>query len=70
VGVAIVQLLAKASHPHDPLLGRMPGGNVFVNLANNPEAQGLVIFRFHAALIFFNAVHFKPGSARSSRKPR
>jgi high affinity sulfate transporter 1 len=62
VGVAIVQLLAKASHPHDALLGRMPGTNVFVNLANNPEAQavpGLVIFRFDAALLFFNADHFK-----------
>jgi MFS superfamily sulfate permease-like transporter len=62
VGVAIVQVLAKASHPHDALLGRAPGGNVFVNVATHPEAQtvpGLVIYRFDAALLFFNADHFK-----------
>src|SRR5262249_17080932 len=47
VGVAIVQLLATASHPHDALLGRMPGDNVFVNVATHPEAQtfpGLMIY--------------------------
>jgi MFS superfamily sulfate permease-like transporter len=62
VGVAIVQLLAKASHPHDALLGRMPGGDVFANVATHPEAQtvpGLVIYRFDAALLFFNADYFK-----------
>ena len=62
VGVAIVQVLANASHPHDALLGRAPGGNVFVNVATHPEAQtvpGLVIYRFDAALLFFNADHFK-----------
>jgi MFS superfamily sulfate permease-like transporter len=62
VGVAIVQLLAKASDPHDALLGRMPGGSVFANVATHPEAEtvpGLVIYRFDAALLFFNADHFK-----------
>jgi high affinity sulfate transporter 1 len=62
VGVAIVQLLATASHPHDALLGRMPGGNVFANVASHPEAQtvpGVLIYRFDAALLFFNADHFK-----------
>jgi high affinity sulfate transporter 1 len=62
VGVAIVQLLAKASHPHDALLGRMPDGNFFANVATHPEAETVpevVIYRFDAALLFFNADHFK-----------
>jgi high affinity sulfate transporter 1 len=62
VGVALVEVLAKASHPHDALLGRVPGMNIFVNVATHPEAQtvpGLVIYRFDAALLFFNADHFK-----------
>src|SRR4029450_2438198 len=40
----------------------MPGGSVFANVATHPEAEtvpGLVIYRFDAALLFFNADHFK-----------
>ena len=62
VGVAIVQLLIRASRPHDAVLGRIPGTDVFRDTAAHPEAKsfpGLVIYRFDASLVFFNADHFK-----------
>lgn len=61
VGIAMVQLLAKASHPHDAVLGRIPGVEGYHNLRRQ-EARpipGLVIFRWDAALVFFNADRFK-----------
>ena len=61
VGIAIVQLLAKASHPHDAVLGRIPGVDGYYNL-RLPDAgpiPGLVIFRWDAALVFFNADRLK-----------
>jgi high affinity sulfate transporter 1 len=44
VGLALVQLLARASRPHDAVLDRVPG---------------LVIYRFDASLVFFNSDYFK-----------
>ena len=62
VGVAIVQLLMRASRPHDAVLGRIPGTNDYRDTATYPEAEsfpGLVIYRFDSSLVFFNADHFK-----------
>ncbi len=62
VGAAIVQLLIKGSVPHDAVLGRMPGTRVYADAATNPQAEsfaGMVIYRLDAALVFFNADHFK-----------
>jgi len=62
VGVAIVQLMIRASIPHDAVLGRIPGTGMYSDIANNPGAEtfpGLVIYRFDASLVFFNADHFK-----------
>jgi high affinity sulfate transporter 1 len=62
VGVAIIHLLARASRPHDAVLGRMPGTDAFLEVAGHPEAEtfpGIVIYRFESALIFFNADRFK-----------
>ena len=62
VGVALLQLLAKASHPHDAVLGRVPGTDGYHDIKGRPEAEtipGLVIFRFDSALLFFNSDHFK-----------
>ena len=61
VGIALVQLLAKASRPHDAVLGRIAGLDGYHNL-RRPEARavpGLVIFRWDAPLVFFNADRFK-----------
>lgn len=62
IGLAILQLLVKASLPHDAVLGRIPGTSNFHDEATHPEAEsfpGLVIYRFDAGLVFFNADHFK-----------
>lgn len=62
VGVALVQLLIRASHPHDAVLGRVSGSEGYVDVSRRPDAEtvpGLVIYRFDAALVFFNADHFK-----------
>jgi high affinity sulfate transporter 1 len=62
VVAALVQLLARASRPHDAVLGRVPGGDAFVNVATHAHVEtypALVIYRFDAALLFFNADYFK-----------
>jgi SulP family sulfate permease len=62
VGVAMLQLLAKTSHPNDAVLGRIPGTDGYHDIKDRPEAEtipGLLIFRFDAPLLFFNSDHFK-----------
>lgn len=59
---ALGQLLVRASQPHDAVLGRIPGTSDYGDLTMYPGAEsfpGLVIYRFDAALVFFNADHFK-----------
>jgi len=62
VAVAVLQMLQRNSRPHDAVLGRIAGTNAFLDSATHPEAEtfpGLVIYRFDAPLLFFNADHFK-----------
>jgi len=62
VAVALLQLLAKASRPHDAVLGRIPGTDEYHNVADRPEAEtipGVVIYRFDFALLFFNADYLR-----------
>jgi high affinity sulfate transporter 1 len=62
IGVAMTQLLIKASRPHDEVLGRIPGTNAYHDATTHPDAEsfpGLVIYRFDASLVFFNADYFK-----------
>ncbi len=62
VGVAIAQLLMRESWPHDAVLGRIPGTDNYYDRTTHPEAEtfpGLVIYRFDASLVFFNADNFK-----------
>ena len=59
---ALGQLLIRASQPHDAVLGRIPGTNDYGDMTKYPGAEsfpGLVIYRFDASLVFFNADHFK-----------
>ena len=61
VGLAMLRLLMLTSKPHDAILGEARGHDGFVNIIDNPDAQtipGLIIFRFDASLLFFNADHF------------
>jgi MFS superfamily sulfate permease-like transporter len=62
IALAIVQLLRRASRPHDAVLGRVPGTDGYFDVAGRPETEtfpGLVIYRFDSALVFFNADRFK-----------
>ena len=62
IGLALVHLLAKASRPHDAVLGRIAGVDGYYNLRRRSEAEpvpDLVIFRWDAPLVFFNADRFK-----------
>jgi high affinity sulfate transporter 1 len=61
VGLAILKLLMLGSKPHDAVLGAAPNAAGFVNLATEPAAKpisGVVIYRFDASLLFFNADYF------------
>jgi high affinity sulfate transporter 1 len=59
--LAIIKLLTQASRPTDALLGEVPGEG-YHDLTVHPEAQtvpGLLVYRFHAGVLFFNADYFK-----------
>ena len=62
IGLALVQLLANASHPHDAELGRLPGIDGYRSISGHPDAvtiPGVVLYRFDASVLFFNADYFK-----------
>jgi SulP family sulfate permease len=60
VGLAIFNLLRKASRPHDAVLGQMPDSpDLYRDINAGAETiPGMVIFRFDSPIIFFNAEHF------------
>lgn len=60
--LAIVRLLALVSRPHDAILGKEPGVKGFHDVRDYPQARtvpGLLVYRFDAGLVFFNADYFK-----------
>jgi high affinity sulfate transporter 1 len=62
IGLAILFLLVRTSRPPDAVLGRAPGVKGFHNIADYPGAEkqpGLLLYRFRAALLFFNISYFK-----------
>jgi high affinity sulfate transporter 1 len=62
VGLAILKVLSLAARPTDAILGEMPGQDVYVDLAECPQAitvPGLIVYRFNAAPLFFNAQYFR-----------
>ena len=62
VGMAMLLVLIRSSNPHDAVLGRLPGGEGFQGIQNHPQAEtipGLMIYRFEAALLFYNSDCFK-----------
>lgn len=62
VVAALAQLLVRASLPHDAVLGRVAGSDAFVDIATHSDAvptPGVLVYRFDAALLFFNADHFR-----------
>jgi high affinity sulfate transporter 1 len=60
--LSLIMILMRASRPPDAILGAIPGERGHVDLAENHEAAatpGLVIYRYDASLLFFNAPYFQ-----------
>jgi len=60
--LAIIELLHRASQPRDAVLGYSEERGDFYDLAVHSGLEtlpGLVIYRFNAPIVFFNADHFK-----------
>jgi high affinity sulfate transporter 1 len=77
VALAIVKLLVLTSRPSDAILGEIPGQDGYHDLADHPDARtvpGLIVYRFDAAPLFFNADRFKQRVraviATAATKPR
>lgn len=72
---SIVLLIHRASHPGVAVLGKLPGSEMYRNIALHPEAKtlpGLLIFRFNSSLIFPNANYFRATlntAIKSSKTP-
>jgi high affinity sulfate transporter 1 len=62
VGLAMLVLLHRSSRPADMLLGRVEGRLGFYDVADHEGATtvpGLILYRFTASLIFYNAPYFR-----------
>lgn len=69
IGLSVLRLLAMARRPNDGTLGRVEGLGGFHNVDDYKEAQtieGLVLYRFESAIVFFNAPHFKQRALRAA----
>jgi MFS superfamily sulfate permease-like transporter len=62
VALAIVKLRTLASRPGEAILGEVPGQEGYHEVTGHPGARtvpGLLIYRFDAAPLFFNADYLK-----------
>lgn len=62
VSLALLLLLTRSARPPDAVLVRVPGMKGFHDLADHAEAgetPGLVLYRFGAGIVFFNASYLK-----------
>jgi high affinity sulfate transporter 1 len=62
VGSALLLLIKRVSRPPDGLLGRVSGMRGWHDVAHHNDATthpGLMVYRFSAAIVFFNAGYFK-----------
>jgi len=62
VMLSLILLIRRASSPYDAILGQVPGVDGFTDISEYPNAEtipGLLVYRFDAALLFFNADYFK-----------
>jgi len=62
VGLALMLLIRRASRPRDSVLGHVPGMRGWHDVADHPDATtdpGLIVYRFGAEIVFFNAGYFR-----------
>ncbi len=61
VALALLRLLRLASHPHDAVLGLVEAkdGTLSAEEEGGRTIPGLLIYRFDASLVFFNADYFR-----------
>ncbi len=62
IGLSLAWLLYAQSNPPDAILGRVPGMKGYHDVKEYPEAvtvPGLIVYRFSADLVFYNADRFK-----------
>lgn len=62
VALALLLLLKRSARPPDAALGRVPGMKGFYDLAHHSDATGtpgLVLYRFGAGIVFYNASYLK-----------
>jgi high affinity sulfate transporter 1 len=62
IALALLQVLIRIYRPADTLLGIVPGMDGYNDLGLSEAAHpipGMIIYRFDAPLLFFNADHFK-----------
>ena len=62
VALALLLLLKRSARPPDAVLGRVPGLKGFHDLAHHADAgatPGLLLYRFGAGIVFYNASYFK-----------
>jgi high affinity sulfate transporter 1 len=62
IALALLQVLVKIYRPADTLLGSVPGEEGYNDLSLSEDARpvpGIIIYRFDAPLLFFNADYFK-----------
>jgi MFS superfamily sulfate permease-like transporter len=62
VALALLLLLKRSARPPDAILGRVPGMKGFHDRARHADAcgtPGLLLYRFDAAIVFYNASYFK-----------
>jgi len=62
IALAMLVLLIRSSRPADAVLGRVDGQRGFFDVADHEGAtavQGLILYRFNASVIFYNAPYFK-----------
>jgi MFS superfamily sulfate permease-like transporter len=62
VALSLIWLLYVGSRPNDAVLGRVAGRKGFHSVTDYPDAKtlpGLLLYRFDANIVFYNADHFK-----------
>ena len=62
IGVSLLLLVYRSARPNVAVLGALPGGDTYVDVARHPEAvtpPGVVVLRVESGLYFANADHVR-----------